>query len=144
MTGSQIWRHQEERKNYDLMRVIVMRLGSQGENSSDDAIRLLSTIFSTDRTPEEKKNVLSDEFHIAITTVIDQEVKRMCNLSTGILERGLERGLKRGLEQGREQGMMETLFGLVKDGILSLADAAKRAGMDLSTFEKEYKSYCSK
>ena len=118
------------------MRVIVMRLGSHGNKSEDNAIRLLSKIFSPDLTAEEKKKALSDEFHIDITTAIDEEVDRMCNLSTGILERGIERGM--------EKGMMETLFGLVKDGILSLSDAAKRAGMELSVFEKEYISYCSK
>ena len=29
----------EEKSNYDLMRIIVMRLGAEGENSEDDAIR---------------------------------------------------------------------------------------------------------
>lgn len=34
-------------------------------------------------------------------------------------------------EEGLEEGMLKTLCGLVKDGILSNMDAAKRAGMSL-------------
>lgn len=84
--------YQEESKNYDLMRVIVMRLGAYGEDSEDDAIRLLSMVFSSERSPEYKKMVLSEEFQINVTEEISQEVRQMCNLSTGILEKGIEKG----------------------------------------------------
>ena len=39
-------------------------------------------------------------------------------------------------EEGLEEGMLKTLCGLVKDGILSNMDAAKRAGMSLEEFTK--------
>ena len=39
-------------------------------------------------------------------------------------------------EEGLEEGMLKTLCGLVKDGILSNMDAAKRAGMSLEEFRK--------
>ena len=38
----------------------------------------------------------------------------MCNLSTGILDRGRAEGRA----EGRLEGILETLFGLVEDGIL--------------------------
>ena len=74
---------------YDLIRVIVMRLGAEGEHSEDDAIRLLSSMFSPTRTAEDKKKILSEEFHISVTEEINREVRRMCNLSAGILEKGI-------------------------------------------------------
>ena len=40
-------------------------------------------------------------------------------------------------EEGRAEGIISTLFGLVKDGILSLSDAAKRAGMSVAEFEEK-------
>lgn len=125
--------YQEEEKNYDLMRVIVMRLGTYGENSEDDAIRLLSKVFSGERSAEEKKAVLSEEFQIDVTEEIEQEVGVMCNLSDGLIEKGIEKG--------EERGMMKTLFSLVKDGILTLSIAAQRAGMELSEFEQKYKAF---
>lgn len=44
-------------------------------------------------------------------------------------------------KEGRQEGILETLFGLVKDGILSIADAAKRADMKTADFEKTYKTF---
>lgn len=130
--------YQEESKNYDLMRVIVMRLGAYGEDSEDDAIRLLSMVFSSERSPEYKKMVLSEEFQINVTEEISQEVRQMCNLSTGILEKGIEKGRA----EGRAEGMMETLFNLVREGVLTASVAAQQANMELAEFERAYRAYC--
>ncbi len=46
-----------------------------------------------------------------------------------------------GVRKGRQEGMLDTLCGLVRDGILSIADAAKRAGMDSVDFEKAYETF---
>ena len=53
------------------------------------------------------------------------------------LEQGMEKGMAKGMEKGLEQGILHTLIGLVKDGILTLADAAKRAGMTVPEFEEK-------
>ena len=129
--------YQEERKNYDLMRVIVMRLGSQGEESEDDAIRLLSKVFSENITADDKKRVLSEEFNIAVTDSMEQEVERMCNLSDGLEERCMARGFAK----GRAAGTMETLFSLVKKGLLTVSAAAQQAEMSASEFEQEYRVF---
>ena len=100
----------------------------------DDAICLLSKVFSGKRSAKEKKAVLSEEFQIDVTEKIDQEVSLMCNLSDGLIEKGR----KEGLIEGREQ----TLFSLVKDGVLTLSNAAQRAGMEPSEFEQKYKAFC--
>ena len=39
------------------------------------------------------------------------------------------------LNEGMNKGILETLVGLVKDGFISLAEAAKRANMTVSEFE---------
>ncbi len=141
--------YREAEANYDLMRIVVMRLGQEGEQSGDDAIRLLSKVFSTERSAEEKKTVLSDEFHIEVTEEISQEVSQVCNLSTGIydkgvrqgIQEGIQEGIQKGIQEGKREGALEILFGLVKDNLLSIADAAKRANIERSVFEKEYMAY---
>ena len=40
-------------------------------------------------------------------------------------------------EDGRREGIIETLISLVKDGILSIKDAAKRAGITETAFEQK-------
>lgn len=46
------------------------------------------------------------------------------------------KGIEQGIEQGIEAGMLKTLRDLVKDGMLSPAEAAKRAGMSIEEFGK--------
>ena len=50
-------------------------------------------------------------------------------------ERTLSEQREDGRAEGKEEGILSTLVSLVKDGILSFVDAAKRAGMSVSEFE---------
>ena len=59
-----------------------------------------------------------------------EEVKTMC-----ITEYNQEEVMDIRYEEGREEGILEMLIGLVKDSILTIADAAKRANMTVSEFE---------
>ena len=47
------------------------------------------------------------------------------------------RGEKRGIVIGEKRGFVKALSELVKDGILSISDAAKRADMSISAFMTE-------
>ena len=71
-------------------------------------------------------------------TEYDEEKTLAETMEDGIeigIEIGLEKGMKQGMEQGMEQGVLKALVELVKDGILTLTDAAARAGMSVSDFE---------
>ena len=56
---------------------------------------------------------------------IEEEMKTMCNLSTGIYEQGMERGIAQGMERGIAQGMergaentrRETALSMLKEGL---------------------------
>lgn len=50
------------------------------------------------------------------------------------LREAREEGEQRGEQRGRQGGMLSTLFGLVRDGILGVSDAAKRAGLSTKAF----------
>ena len=51
----------------------------------------------------------------------------------------LDRVEAKGIEKGRLEGTINTLISLVKDGILSLDEAAIRAGMSAKDFKKYIK-----
>lgn len=53
------------------------------------------------------------------------------------LAEGIERGRAEGLEEGRSEGVFETLCTLVKDGILTVKDAAERAGISEEDFKEK-------
>ena len=52
-------------------------------------------------------------------------------------EQQYERGIERGMEQGIAKGTLETLKGLVRDGLLELKVAAERANMTVESFTAE-------
>ncbi len=56
----------------------------------------------------------------------------MCEIYDQIQNEGIEIGI----EQGIEKGKIEVLRGLFLDNIITLSEAAKRAGMDESEFEE--------
>ena len=90
----------EKKKNYDLMTVVVLRLGNKGESSEDNAIRLLSKMFSMHLKYEEKIDMLENEFKISMSKEIDKEVWEVCNLSEGVYNRGYDKGYDDGVLAG--------------------------------------------
>ncbi|MBR1758418.1 MAG: hypothetical protein IJ744_06785, partial [Lachnospiraceae bacterium] len=53
---------------------------------------------------------------------------------------GLAEGRREGRQEGMREGMLNVLSGLVKDGILTSADAAKRANLSQTEFLKRTKT----
>ena len=74
--------------------------------------------------------------------MITDEVKSMC-ITEYDEERTFaeqrEEGFAEGRAEGHTEGMLKTLFDLVKDGIIPLSDAARRANMTEAEFEERTK-----
>ena len=117
---------------YDILSVIFLCLGDSSEENSPKYLSMLSIALGN-HIKEEKKRRLEDEFGIPMTIELEKEINEMCNLADAIEEKGL----KRGIEQGIEQGTIQILSSLVRDNILSVEEAAKRAHMTVEEFEKK-------
>ena len=100
-------RIREKRENYDLMTVLLLCLGSAKDETENRALELLNVLLSVEERPEQKLQVLENDFQIPISQQFDKEVSQMCNLSQGVLELGLKEGLEQGLERGRKEGREE-------------------------------------
>ena len=59
-------------------------------------------------------------------------------------EEGIKEGIREGIKEGIKEGTVNVLISLVKDGILSIADAAKRANMSEESFIQYIKWYLTK
>lgn len=94
----------EEKENYDLLTTIIICLGHSGDDKYTGILKLLDVLLSSDREPEEKKKILQEDFDIKMTKTLESEVRRMCNLSKGVEEKGIEIGTLRAI-----QNLMETL-----------------------------------
>ena len=77
---------------------------------------------------------MKDEIEKDIREREEQQYER--GIERGI-EQGIERGIERGMEQGIAKGTLETLKGLVRDGLLELKVAAERANMTVESFTAE-------
>ena len=99
-------------KEYDLLQVIMLRLGDPEEAGAKSALRMLDYIFTNEIAIEQRKQALEGEYDLAMTEKVREEMNQMCNVSQGILEQGIQKGLEKGLEKG----LKETAFRLQKMG----------------------------
>ncbi len=122
-----------KKKRYDLMELVLVCLGTpETESKGNELHGLLDTLFSQELSPLEKENILYNDYHIETTVEMEGGLREMCNLSDLIEERGIEKGIKQGIEKGK----LTTLIALVQDGLLSIEEAAKRAGMTVEDMQK--------
>ena len=77
----------EEERNYDLLTIMMLRLGSADKANEKSILRLLDVLLSADTRPEEKKAILEKDFDIPMSTEMSEEANVMCNLGEGIRER---------------------------------------------------------
>lgn len=103
-----------QQKSYDLMDVVILNLGDADQKSDQEILNLLNVLFSADIPPEEKKERLSNNFHIAMTEELESEVRFMCNLSHALVEQGVQQGIQQGVQQGEDMlaRLIQKLFSL--------------------------------
>lgn len=61
--------------------------------------------------------MLTNEFNIAVTETIGQEVTEMCNLSAGIYDRGMQIGIQKGMVTGEKNKTLEIAKSMIQNGL---------------------------
>ena len=98
----------EDNKAYDKAEAFIVRLQKfESGRSEDRLIGLLSTLFTVDLSPVEKKEVISRDFGIPVTEHIERMVANMCNYSSYVMNKGIQKGMQQGMQQGIQQGMQQ-------------------------------------
>ena len=109
--------YREDRRNYDLLQVVMVYIGQGKRELGNRLLNLLEEIFKSKDSAKDKRERLQKEYQIDLNEDEEGMVDTMCNLSVGIFERawnqgvtagmtkGLEQGLEQGLEKGREEGL---------------------------------------
>ena len=112
--------------DYDLLSVVMICLGNPGQDEKPDVLKLLDVLLSGETGQTEKRRILMEEFDIPMTEHLEQEVSVMCNLSQGILEKGIERGIEQGIEKGIVQGEER---GILRNQVASVCALMETAGI---------------
>ena len=117
-------------RNYDLLSIIMLCLGGPDGENYDGVLRMLDVLLSNETSEVEKRKILQDDYDIQMTQTMEREVSVMCNLSKGVMEKGLEKGLAKGLEKGRAEGVAENTLTSIRNLMETLGlslDAAMAA-----------------
>ncbi len=113
---------------YDFAEVVLACPDGDQQKQGDGILRLLGTLIASEKSADERKAILSEEFGIEMSKRLYDEVVEMSDLSVGLekrwyeegvsigLERGRRKGLDEGMREGLEQGMREGLEQGIKDG----------------------------
>ena len=115
--------------DYDKMEVVVIGVGEGCDYSDRSITGLFSVLFSSKMELVEKKRILGGTFGIAMTKKFESEVEKM-----GGIGRAYEKA-------GRIEGQLRTLNNLIKNGKLSIEDAAESANMTAEELLKEKEKY---
>lgn len=101
---------------YDLLSVVMICLSEEGISEQEDVLGqkdaltqegnrsgvkllgLLSTVLSGNLTPEEKEDILENDYGIATSAELKEDMRLMCNLSDLIEERGMKQGIEQGIK----------------------------------------------
>ena len=92
-----------------------------------DELLMLMSAMTNDYRFEETINEVKGKENVTMCEVLDRVEAR------GI-EKGIAKGREEGIKEGIKEGTVNVLISLVKDGILSISDEAKRAGMSEESF----------
>ncbi len=82
----------DHKLSYDKLCVVMICLNEHMEDDGDGLLHLLNTLLSTTLEPNDKAEILSDHYGIAIDNNLGKELSEMCNLSEAIEEKGMTEG----------------------------------------------------
>ena len=82
-------------REYDLLQVIMIRLGAPKEAETGTLLHMLDTVFSKDVQLSEKKDALENDYGIQMSVEFKEELSQMCNMSEGIRAEALKEGENR-------------------------------------------------
>lgn len=111
------------------------------DNDSD--VARLMKVFKDDEAYDDEKFPSTSECKRRFKTT-EEGVSKVCEITKKYWNEGWEKGMAKGMakgreegrEEGRTEGTMNTLMELVKENMLSIKDAAKKAGMTEAAFKK--------
>ena len=123
------------KKDYDKLETVVITFNAEGAESENKLIRFLGLLLNREMPVEERQRLIEQEYRIAMTDEIVEEVREMCSFSEAIERQGRMEGRREGLAEGRREGedrfarLMQRLFNLgrYEDAQKATADAEYRA-----------------
>jgi len=117
---------------FDLLNIKMIYLGETNEINTKNSVKLLDTLIKSNMSHQEVQNSILTDFGIPMTTTFEQEVNEMCDIGHGIAQKNYDSGFNNGFDNG----VLKTLISLIKDKVISLAEASKRMSVSEENFKQ--------
>ena len=101
-------------QNYNLLSIVMLCLGGPDGENYDGVLRMLDVLLSHETSEAEKRRILQDDYDIQMTRTMESEVSLMCNLSKGVMEKGIAKGMEKGRAEGMEKGILTSIRSLME------------------------------
>ena len=131
----------ESVRNYDLLSIVMLCLGGPDGENYDGVLRMLDVLLSNETSEVEKRKILQDDYDIQMTRTMEQEVSVMCNLSKGIMEKGITKGRVEGRSEGMAKGMTNGILSAIKSLMETMGMTIEQAMAALKVPEDEKQKY---
>lgn len=115
-------------EDFDLLNIKMIYLGESNEIETKNSVKLLDTLIKSNLSYKEVQSSIQTDFGIPMTAKFNQEVNEMSDLGYGLA--------KEYYKKGSDNGVIKMLISLIKDKVISLAEAAKRMDMSEDLFKQ--------
>ena len=115
---------------YDLIEMVLACPDGDQQQQGDGLLRLLGTLIASEKSADERKAIISNEFGIAMTEQLSDKVVEMSNVSKGLEEMWYRQGVDRGYRDGQEKGFEEGQRAGFEDGKRAGFEDGKRKGFE--------------
>ncbi len=122
---------ENEARECDRMRIIIVSLNDEGTEFRSDLIRFLSYLLST-KPVKDRKSVLENDYRLPMTKEIEEEMEGMCNYGEAIAKYNRAEGMR----IAREQAEIKARIDKVKirlDDIKNAMDAFHTTAQEAMT-----------
>ena len=125
------------KRDYDLMEAIVIHVPNDFTDNDEPIIKMLSALFSRQKTVDERKKILENEFGVAMTKNLGEGIDTMCNMGEALFEEGKAEGKI----EGKEEGIVTTLLRAIVSIVKHYGVTTEQAMANLGIPENEYDKY---
>ena len=128
--------------NLDLLNIVLIGITNEIPEHDEkyEMHRLIGALLSSELKEQEKLDIIEHEYNIPISQEFREDVRIMCNLSTGIEERATERATKKATEKTSEKFILNMYKkGYTLDQIADVAETGvdEQASILLKNKEEE-------
>ena len=101
LTKDEILRPYDWKGNIDLLNIVLVGITNDipERDENYEMHRLIGALLSTELKEQEKLDIIEHEYNIPISNELREDVRIMCNLSTGIEERATEKATEKTSEK---------------------------------------------